>query len=315
MITKNYSDLPESYIGLIFKPLIREMKIIWLFCKSSIFDVFVFSFSAFFSGWLYFGEPLVKIFIPMIQQFVYTVFVALTFTTLNQLNSVEEDRLNKPDRPRVIGIIDYSGHVKRIFICNALFLIIGYLFGIETFFCAVACILLSMFLNLGGGSSHWFLKNPINMTIAAIIIVYANWVLALPDGVSIPGHVIIYIFLLSIYGGLGIIVQDMRDIEGDNMANRKTFPIILGEKKKRKIIAFYYLTIGPVLYFILMACIIPYEKIFYSWLGWLILVFQALTHFLIAYRSIVDKTYDQNNNTYIIFLILSYSTMFLILLK
>ncbi|PPR01592.1 hypothetical protein CVT26_013332 [Gymnopilus dilepis] len=153
----------------------------------------------------------------------------------NQIVGIEEDRINKPDRPIPSGKVSLEGARVRWAISLAAFLGLGLVRPLllpEI----LLCVLISGFLCYTKAGNHWIGKNSIAMPIACWAILSGSWktiALTYPEG-SVRSQM----KAISIWLGLLMQIQDLRDVEGDRIIGRKTLPIAFGYERSRQIIVF-----------------------------------------------------------------------------
>ncbi|CAG8726349.1 9890_t:CDS:2 [Dentiscutata erythropus] len=152
---------------------------------------------------------------------------------INQITSVEEDRINKPFRPIPSGLITVNGARYRLVAISIIFPIIAYIFGglSLVFLCFLyqAWVIFNEALKL---SKNAFYKNLFSAFSACIQLVSCHYII-------IGTKLSIFELLNSELGMfmLGIFffamttahVQDFRDQKGDKFIGRKTFPLLIGD--------------------------------------------------------------------------------------
>lgn len=166
-------------------------------------------------------------------------------TLANQIEGVEEDRINKPDRPLPSGLVTLSAARIRLVVFTALFLAVGAWLGV--FRWALLWTVTYLLLNFYG-HRHWFLKNSLPMSAGALAMLCAAWEIVLPM------TAIGWQTVLTIAGFVALTspIQDFRDIDGDRVMERKTLPISLGERPARLLIGAALLAWIPVAFVFLM---------------------------------------------------------------
>ena len=145
-----------------------------------------------------------------------------TFTISNQLTGIEEDRLNKPDRPIVSGRVSIRGAYTRYMIFSIGALLFAYSFGVE-----LGAILFMLF-----GALHNFTNlssfGPTKDLMSTIILtcgLHSSW--RMGGGTSRRG--LEWILCLFVNLLFSISIQDLRDVVGDAATGRHTTPLILGK--------------------------------------------------------------------------------------
>ena len=221
-----------------------EIEISWLFIKSNWYDAILPCLAAFLASWLSGPQQRIGLPLGMFWSLVYSVLFIYTFCVYTQGFSINEDRINKPYRPLASGAATVRGTCIRLFVGNVLFLAAGSYLSILAFSASwiVLTILYTHVL-----SKHWLTKNLVFISMGTWIIFGGQWGIARP-GLPMPESVKIQFLLLSLWFGLWILMQDMRDQDGDRVANRKTLPLQIGDRKARLVISLILLTVSPILY-------------------------------------------------------------------
>jgi 4-hydroxybenzoate polyprenyltransferase len=160
---------------------------------------------------------------------LYFLLYVYTFDLANQIVGIEEDRINKPDRPLVTGAVSYEGAWVRLIVSMELYTLVGWWLGVLewTLLWQVSIIL----LNFYGWNNFWATKN-LMMGVGGFTLLAAAWHLGTPN-TPIPQSAWIWSLVLHLIAVPLSCVQDMRDIEGDRLIGRKTVPIVFGENTAR----------------------------------------------------------------------------------
>jgi len=166
-------------------------------------------------------------------------------TLANQIVGVEEDRINKPERPLPSGLVSRKGAWRRLAVVTVLLVATGALLGVGRWalLWAVTYLLLNFY-----GHRHWFWKNSLPMSIGALAMLGAAWEMVRPlSGVE-------WRAVLCIAGFVAVTspIQDFRDVEGDRLLHRKTLPLAIGERPGRILIGSALVAWLPVAYLLLM---------------------------------------------------------------
>ncbi|KAJ7312899.1 UbiA prenyltransferase family, partial [Mycena albidolilacea] len=152
----------------------------------------------------------------------YFLLYIYAFDIANQINGLDEDRINKPDRPLCSGRVSLQGVYSRWYATTAAHLITGTVWGVLPW--TALWVFITIYTSFYGGDKHWVTKNLIFMSVGSLCLLQSAWGLVFP----ITARQSWWAALLS--GVLGILasVQDMRDLDGDRIAGRRTLPIVLG---------------------------------------------------------------------------------------
>ncbi|KAF7324382.1 UbiA prenyltransferase [Mycena venus] len=156
------------------------------------------------------------------RSLIYFLLYIYSFDIANQINGVAEDRINKPDRPLSSGRVTLRGAYIRWYATTFVHLAVGAAWGVLPW--TVLWVFITIYTSFYGGDKHWITKNLGFMSIGSFCLLQAAWGLVAP----ITAHEWRWAVLLSGVFGIVASVQDMRDIEGDKIACRRTLPIVLG---------------------------------------------------------------------------------------
>jgi 4-hydroxybenzoate polyprenyltransferase len=167
----------------------------------------------------------------LLKEVVYCWLCITTFCLSSQLVGIEEDRLNKPDRPLVVGRVTRPGARIRW--------MIG-MIALTSFAAVTGTLLWALTWQIGcllydycGGAKHWYGKTLLG-GIGVTSEIGAAWQLVEP---TIPLLVWQWLAVIGIYLTTLMAVQDFRDIAGDRAVGRRTMPIVFGEQFSRYVIA------------------------------------------------------------------------------
>lgn len=169
-----------------------------------------------------------------IVTFSYFFLFIYVFEINSQLLGLEEDKVNKPERPLPSGAITLKQGKKRAIIISASFISYAFLLDVELW--ALLWFGLVWLYCYAGCSRHWLLKclfasvgAQTQLPAAAIIAGVPLQGIWQDIWVWFPG---IFVMMTLLVG-----VQDFRDVEGDKKVGRVTLPIRFGVRRARLIIA------------------------------------------------------------------------------
>ncbi|TDL26804.1 hypothetical protein BD410DRAFT_825296 [Rickenella mellea] len=220
-----------------------------------------------------FGVSLGEIGLP--PSYLLTPYVYF-FNLSNQITGVDEDRINKPDRPIPSGKVTVPDAIRRWVVALSTFI------GISIYEPSlrpetICWVLTVAFLCLSSAGSHWFGKNSVAMTTGTWALLSASWKAIAPATPKSNA----YVYAVALWAGLTVHIQDLRDIAGDAAVGRKTLPVVFGDRGSRLIITFLFL---PAAYCVLwMAGIVRLAPVTLS-----------VIHSTLAYRimQVGDSRYD-----------------------
>lgn len=171
-------------------------------------------------------DVLVNTLLALIYFFIFDYI----FEINSQIFGIEEDRINKPDRPIAAGIITPEGAKQRAIIILCGFTIYAFLLNVLLW--ALIWFGLVWLYSYTNWSKNWLLK---------CLLVSLGTLTQLPVAATIAGFPImdLSLWLATIFVVMTIMigVQEFRDVEGDLAVDRKTLPIVFGVKNARRMIA------------------------------------------------------------------------------
>ena len=243
--------------------------------------------------------PNPKILKVLTTSILYATAYIVPFCISNQLNGIEEDKLEKPYRPLPAGLITIKGAINRYIIWNMLLMIISKKLGVMKW--SVLWMIVTVYHNFLNGDKHFFTKNIISMTLGTAAQFGAAWNSYHP---TMSRDKKVWMWMVSIWIGIMANIQDFRDIEGDLKSHRKTLPIVLGNNQARIVMSFVSMTSGLILHKLFKDFNSkPLAKaVNIGVLGW---------HFLIAARLWFARSHQADQITYKYHLSFLYCTVVL----
>ena len=162
----------------------------------------------------------------IIRSIIYFALFGGFQIALGQITSIDEDRLNKPDRPLPMGLLTIKEANLRYKYYWAVYVITSVLFGV-TGFCILWSLitLIEKFTPILTTECGWLFKN-LFMAVGYISLLGSAWKMV-TGFISYREWIWIASLSVSVFFLLGI--QDLRDVVGDRKVGRKTLPICLGE--------------------------------------------------------------------------------------
>jgi 4-hydroxybenzoate polyprenyltransferase len=164
-----------------------------------------------------------------------TLFIYF-FTLSNQIVGVDEDRVNKPDRPIPSGKVSLGSAKCRAMVVLAMFLLVAAI-SPSLLPESICWVLTTGFLCLTSAGNHWLGKNNVGMTLGTWALLSASWKCISPHTPQAQE----YILGIALWTGLSIQLQDLRDFDGDLAMGRKTMAIVYGDILARRIITYVLL--------------------------------------------------------------------------
>ncbi|KAF9459223.1 UbiA prenyltransferase family-domain-containing protein [Collybia nuda] len=230
-----------SVLGLkaVFTPLTHELDIFlgfsWRDWSTTIIPGSIFSIGAMRNA----GLPLPSMISNYLLLISWLTPYIYFFNLSNQIIGVDEDRINKPDRPIPSGKVTLEGAKSRWIAALSTFLAIA-MFERTLLPETICWVFTVAFLCLTSAGNHWFGKNCVAMTTGTWSLLSASWkaiTLSTPESER-------YVFAVSIWAGLLTHIQDLRDVRGDAAVGRKTMPLVFGDGVSRWIITFLLMPVS-----------------------------------------------------------------------
>ncbi|GAB7030497.1 UbiA family prenyltransferase [Streptomyces sp. NPDC021749] len=215
--------------------------------------------------------------------FLYFWLYIYGFTLTNQLYGVEEDRVNKPFRPLVTGRSSYRGAQRRAVVVLLLFPLVAWWLGVLLW--ALVWEATYLLTNVARWERHWFVKN-LSMGIGVTVQLAAAWSLVTP----LTQLAWRWVLTLAVSIWLLIPLQDLRDVKGDLVNGRRTFPIALGERFTRWYLAAGFALLPVVVHVLLLTPESPW--------AWALDVVLAAISWLVAVRVVTRRTPEADHVTY-----------------
>lgn len=231
--------------GFPANPLWHELRVSWAFVAgdltSAVAPPLLFSLVA----WKVDGADWALLPTVLAKSLLYFWLYIYTFCLANQLMGIEEDKTNKPHRPLVTGLVTPEGTRLRLNVTMVLFMLVGAWLGVTLY--AALWLLVIVVHNLANLARHWLVKNGC-MSVGIIVQLGAAWQLVTPlteqawRWILFPAAVILPLVSL----------QDLRDMEGDARAGRRTFPQTFGERFTRRFLGVFFAALPLGIHFVLM---------------------------------------------------------------
>eukprot|EP01061_Rhynchopus_euleeides_P045003 TRINITY_DN7951_c0_g1_i1.p1 TRINITY_DN7951_c0_g1~~TRINITY_DN7951_c0_g1_i1.p1 ORF type:complete len:621 (+),score=267.02 TRINITY_DN7951_c0_g1_i1:72-1934(+) len=154
------------------------------------------------------------------------IFYTLAFIVPGQIFHIEEDRLNKPNRIMVRGDLTQGEAVKRWAGYIACYMLGSWLCGsLVLSVMWVLCALLHYCTGVLHNTYGYVWKNFL-MATGYYILLTTAWRTA---GAELHSRALTAILLLCLMVFVTMQTQDFRDVDGDRLTGRRTFPVVLGD--------------------------------------------------------------------------------------
>ena len=220
----------------------------------------------------------------------YFCLYIYTFNLCNQYTGVEEDRINKPDRPIPSGLVSVEGARFRWYIVTVLYIVAGLAIG--NVWSSLLWIFDTIMHNHYGWSEHWFTKNSVFIPLGTVVQGWAGWSVATGD-IWLDQESVVFIGMAVLYACLLVNLQDFRDVEGDRKVGRKTMPVQFGLASSTYMQSFLFFLQFVMFYSVIFSTHTPT-------LGQLVLtLFNLVLQFdFIACLLLMDRTPADYHHTY-----------------
>jgi 4-hydroxybenzoate polyprenyltransferase len=219
---------------------------------------------------------------------VYFALFIYQFNVSNQINGLEEDKIDKPDRPIACGLVSLEEAQLRYVSLVSAYLILGS--ALNVFWWTILWVIVTYLHNTKGWDKNWFTKNVVAMSLGIFSQLGAAWCIIAP----LTATVSTWIIAVGLWIGFTSAIQDFRDQEGDQLSDRKTLPLLVGDSNARKIMmAIYAIVMLPLIavFISLSASILPIVT-------YIICTIIAVWHIAIIVRLWKFRTPDADKTTY-----------------
>lgn len=154
------------------------------------------------------------------------------FCLMNQISGVEEDAINKPDRPIPSGLVTLPGARRRLALVMIAYPVTGYLLG-GPGLTGFALLAQGLFLahEHGGLHRHWLTKN-LCCALGLLALLAGAWRMVTP---LTPDAWRWILFAVTSFG-VTLPLQDLRDAEGDRRSGRTSLSMSVGDPAARAIL-------------------------------------------------------------------------------
>jgi len=265
---------------------VREMRLSWAFVRydfsSTVVPAMLFVLAASRSA----GQFDVATLAGAAAYFFLYVY---TFAVSNQITGLEEDRLNKPDRPLPAGMTTVGGAWIRWVVGMLLFAGVGWSLGVlEWALMWQVCFCL---YNFAGFARHFVTKSLI-MGLGVIAQLAAAWSIVAP----VSPVAWRWITGLAVVAFVFCNIQDLRDVAGDRVLRRRTMPLVYGLTRSCRALAFAFALLLPLVTHFWLFAPLPGTPF-----GWLLEGSATILSWVIAARLMLDQRPQALHRSYLLF--------------
>lgn len=212
-------------VRLVRAPM-HEARVCWSFTWGDLSATVLPATTFAVAAWNSTGLPAQSLPTIIAKCLVYFWLYIYTFNLSNQLIGIDEDRINKPHRPLVTGLITPTGARRRLVFVTAAFVLVGALFGVLLWTCLWVAAW-TLHNHLGWARTAWG-KNAA-MVAGTIAQLAAAWQIVTP----LTGTAWTWILTIAVPLGVLVSLQDLRDLAGDAEIGRRTAVMVMGERNSR----------------------------------------------------------------------------------
>lgn len=293
------NNLKKMLIKLI-RLVIRELKIMLLFMRfeNAIFVVNALGYMCSAIVTKNNADSIYDIVCYSIKTIVYAVLYMYVHCLGNQYNGIEEDRLNKPYRPIVAGLVTPQGALHRIYIVNALYLLYS-IYYIKLLPCTILWMVLIYVYSFRNFDQHYIAKW-VYISLGTIPVTLNPWLIVKNVDINYLVSIAYTQFLVVICA----LIQDLRDVPGDLVKNRRTLPIVIGVQTI-KTVSMWFFIVNAVIVVLGPALLLHYDMLQCNTRPEFCAIFlfiQFVIAACCAYRVKYKTSYDDEHITYCLFL-------------
>lgn len=241
------------------------------------------------AAWNDSGRPASELVPSLLRSILYFLLYSFTFCLSNQIVGVEEDRINKPDRPLARGVVSIRGAWIRWFIAMGIYSLVGWWLGVLEW--ALLWQAVTIVHNVLRGARNWFIKN-LSMGLGVLAALEAGWRMGAPMTQSAWQ----WIVFLSVSVFVLVPLQDLRDIEGDRGNQRNTFPMAIGMQATRVFLGIGFTALAVVTHVLLMQLAGSS-----GWVAWACDAAMGIVSLVIAGRVLLLRTPEADHTTYMLY--------------
>ncbi|WP_024806375.1 UbiA family prenyltransferase [Nocardia sp. BMG51109] len=264
----------------------RELVLCWSFTWGDLTATVVPATTFAGAAWATSGRPLAELPEEALLCVAYFWLYIYTFNLSNQLTGIEEDRLNKPHRPLVVGAVTPRGAWWRLLVVSGAFLGMGAALGVIEW--GMLWVAAWLWHNHFGGARVWWGKNAA-MVAGTVAQLAAAWQLVTP----LTSAAWSWILAIAVPLGLLVSLQDLRDVAGDLAIGRRTAVVVFGERAARTVFGTAFV-VYPVLLYLLLYRHAPVAAVVLGGVG-------AVVCLIISYRVIRLRNSRSDNTTYVLY--------------
>ncbi|OZF26142.1 UbiA family prenyltransferase [Rhodococcus sp. 14-2483-1-2] len=155
---------------------------------------------------------------------IWSYLFVYIFDAANQAAGIEEDRINKPQRPAPMGLVDAHGLRTRCAVGSVLFVSIGFAASVWTGTISAVWVATIVFVHMFMPASMYFAWKPLSNLSGAVTQLIGGWAIVGPLNTT----AVTWALTLSIMVVIAMPIEDVRDVDGDIAAGRRSYPMMFG---------------------------------------------------------------------------------------
>lgn len=168
--------------------------------------------------------------VAMVQGVVWSLLFIYTFDTANQAGGSQEDHTNKPYRPIPSGLVTPEGMWRRSYVGAVLFLTLSAFLSPVTCVAAIVWVATVQVTHHLLQPRHYRYWKPVTTWIGAVAQLAGAWAIAHPlDQTGWYWTLVVATMFI-----IPLPIEDVRDMPGDELSGRVTFPLRYGAAPVRR---------------------------------------------------------------------------------
>jgi 4-hydroxybenzoate polyprenyltransferase len=164
---------------------------------------------------------------------IWSYLFVYIFDAANQAAGVDEDRINKPKRPAPMGLVDAHGLRLRCAVGSVLFVSIGLAASVWTGTISAVWVATIVVVHKFMPARMYFAWKPFSNFSGAVTQLTGGWAIVGP----LNGTAVTWALILSVMVVTGMPIEDVRDVDGDVAAGRRSLPMMLGARSVAAVFA------------------------------------------------------------------------------
>ncbi|RZS43033.1 4-hydroxybenzoate polyprenyltransferase [Herbihabitans rhizosphaerae] len=204
-----------------------EFYLSWRFLQSNYPPAVLFSLILTLGAWHISDASFERLLLALVTSLSYSWLFLYVHELPNQIVGAAEDAVNKPNRPIPSGLCTPQQAQRRWYPVVGMYLAVATFLGVLPW--AICWIAVVYLYHYTGWHRHWVIK-ALEPPAGAAVLTAGSWSAATGQITSIAWTWILAYFLF--WSG-ACVLQDQRDVAGDELAGRRTLPMVIGDRASR----------------------------------------------------------------------------------